>query len=289
MPDWETPLVAEPRKLQRPPAGVVPNAGHVRKSGSPEAVCSRARTLDGLDVDQHLRDPSLKQGFVTPMFDVIAPRYDEFTRKFSFGMDAGWKRELLADAAALAAAPRLALDVACGTGDLASAVAAQWPGVQVRGIDASEQMVGLARKRHGHSLPHLSFEVGDLMKLQLADGSVDLITAGYALRNTPNWRAAVGELARVLRPGGVLVTLDFYRPTWAPWRVAFLAYLRLAGDWVGWRWHGRAVVYGYIARSIATFTTSSQFSEVLVGAGFEPAKVRRHLLGGVAIHAVIRR
>jgi demethylmenaquinone methyltransferase/2-methoxy-6-polyprenyl-1,4-benzoquinol methylase len=261
----------------------------VRRRSTPSPSSGAATpSLRGLDVEGHLNDPSRKQAFVTPMFDIIAPRYDAFTRSFSFGMDAGWKRELV-DRAAAAPPPRGAvLDVACGTGDLAAAIAARRPDVRVTGVDASPRMIDHAAGRADAALPNVAFEVGDIMRLAAATASVDLVTAGYALRNVPDWRAGVAELARVLRPGGKLCTLDFYRPESALWRAAFLGYLRVAGDLYGLLWHGEPVVYGYIARSIAHFTSWQEFSRELERAGFRDVETRTHLLGGVVMHTAVR-
>lgn len=247
------------------------------------------RVLDSLNVEACLRDPARKQGFVTPMFDVIAPRYDQFTRRFSFGMDAEWKRALVRDALEGFAPGATALDVACGTGDLAFALAQARPQARVLGIDASAQMIAQARQRAAMNRgTNPLFRVADLMQLELPDDSVDLVTGGYALRNVPDWRGGLCELARVLRRGGRLVTLDFYRPRQAVWRAVYLAYLRVAGDVVGWRWHGRAVVYGYIARSIRDFVSWQDYSAALAEAGFGKVRVQTHLLGGVAIHTATR-
>ena len=98
-------------------------------------------SLRGLDVEAHLSDPSLKQRFVTPMFDLIAPRYDAFTRLFSFGLDRTWKEELLRDAVAGAPPEAVVLDLACGTGDLAFALASRIAGARVTGVDASPRMI----------------------------------------------------------------------------------------------------------------------------------------------------
>jgi demethylmenaquinone methyltransferase/2-methoxy-6-polyprenyl-1,4-benzoquinol methylase len=114
------------------------------------------------------------------------------------------------------------------------------------------------------------------------------VTAGYALRNVPDFRAALREIARVLRPAGTLLTLDFYRPETAVWRELFLAYLAASGNLVGWAWHGEGVVYGYIARSIRHFVSWQRFSDELAGAGFVVEHVRCKLLGGVAIHRARR-
>lgn len=254
--------------------------------------------LKGMPVEQYLSDPSLKQQFVTPMFDIIAPRYDAFTRVFSFGMDARWKRELLA-AVATSIAPRtVALDLACGTGDLAFAVAALAPRVHVTGIDASARMIDAANARlvtrdpatptfvEGQTAP--AFVVGDLTRLDAPDASVDTVTAGYALRNVPDARAGLVEIARVMKPGGRLYTLDFYRPEPIVWRRLFLGYLDLAGNAVGWLWHREPVIYGYIARSVDHFVSADTFSTLLRESGFVVERVSRKLFGGVALHCARR-
>ncbi|MFN8574824.1 MAG: ubiquinone/menaquinone biosynthesis methyltransferase [Gemmatimonadaceae bacterium] len=258
---------------------------HTPASSTPTA----AKVLDAMDVDEHLRDPDRKQAFVTPMFDVIAPRYDQFTRRFSFGMDRRWKSAVLTQAIAALPAGGQAVDVACGTGDLAYAMAAARPGATVTGIDLSARMIDEAERRPERpQCPNVSFAVGDLMQLQLPDASADVVTAGYALRNVPDWQGGLRELARVLRPGGCLLTLDFYRPSLAPWRALYLGYLRAAGDVVGWWWHGRPVVYGYIARSIAAFCSWQEFRAALNECGFSDVRVERYLGGGVAIHRATR-
>lgn len=238
-----------------------------------------ATDLRGMDVERCLGDPALKQRYVTAMFDIIAPRYDDFTRSFSFGMDAGWKRSLVARVVADGFAPGAALDLACGTGDLTAAIAEVVPGCTTRGLDASPEMVAAARRRHAGS--GRTFEFGDMMALPADDRSVDLVTVGYGLRNVPNHRAALAEIARVLRPGGRLAVLDFARPAIAPWRWILLAYLRLAGNWYGWRWHGDAAVYGYISRSIARFVSGGELARAVEAAGMRVRERRSHLLGGV--------
>jgi demethylmenaquinone methyltransferase/2-methoxy-6-polyprenyl-1,4-benzoquinol methylase len=246
--------------------------------------------LGALDVDAHLDNPARKQAFVTPMFDTIAPRYDAFTRWFSFGMDAAWKAEAVRTARRARPEVDQALDVACGTGDFAFAMAAAWPQAQVEALDASGAMVRAAtgRVRRASLTPRVHCAVADMMHLPLDDASIDLATAGYALRNVPDARVAVRELARVVRAGGVLVLLDFYRPRAAWWRVLFLGYLRVAGDVVGWLWHRDPVVYGYIARSIARFMSWQDMSALLDAEGFRVIDVRRHLGGGVARHVAVR-
>ncbi|MCC6928761.1 MAG: ubiquinone/menaquinone biosynthesis methyltransferase [Gemmatimonadaceae bacterium] len=245
--------------------------------------------LAALDLDEYLLDPVRKQSFVTPMFEHIAPRYDAFTRLFSFGMDATWKRELMAWFDERAPEGAMVVDVACGTGDLALSAARLRPRGSVHGIDAAQRMIARARERvSARDRERVHFSAGDLTRLPFADASVDVILGGYALRNVPRYEQALGELHRVLRPGGTLLTLDFYRPPHAPWRALFLGYLQLSGSLVAWWWHRAPVIYNYIAHSIRHFVTAEEFARAMERAGFTPGRQRDHLLGGIALHEGVR-
>ena len=255
--------------------------------------------LRDLNLARHLADPEMKPRFVTPMFDLVAPRYDDFTRLFSFGMDAAWKQSLLARALELLPEPRKALDLACGTGDLALALAALRPGVRVTGIDASTAMLALARATlarsragaaggaAGAASPGVEFREGDLASLPAPDASAELVTVGYGFRNA-ELHPSLRECARVLRPGGVLAVLDFYRPGVAVWRAAFVAYLRVAGSLIGWWWHREPVAYGYIAHSVEAYVSRDEFTRAAERAGFRLAALESHLGGGVALHLFVR-
>jgi demethylmenaquinone methyltransferase/2-methoxy-6-polyprenyl-1,4-benzoquinol methylase len=241
--------------------------------------------LRDLDLEAHLADPARKPNFVTPMFDIIAPRYDDFTRLFSFGMDRAWKDELLRRALAAAENPATVIDLACGTGDIAIELARLAPEASIVGVDASDQMLVHGNERLRQlELNSVRLTSGDMAAIPAADHSVDLITAGYAFRNGPPLSIGLAEVARVLKPGGILAVLDFYRPPSALWRAAYLAYLRAAGNLFGWWWHREPVVYGYIAASIEAWVSAEQFNESLQAAGFQVIETRSKLLGGVAIH-----
>lgn len=250
--------------------------------------------LGDLDVDAHLNDPARKQAFVTPMFDIIAPRYDAFTRLFSFGMDATWKREAVDVITRMAVGTRTALDLASGTGDIAVAIARAFDGAHVTALDASPRMIDAANARLADGArdrdvaTRVTTMVGDMCAIAVPAASMDLVTAGYGVRNVPDPTQSVREMARVLRPGGVLVTLDFYRPEFTPWRALLLWYLSVAGNAVGWWWHRDPIVYGYIARSIDHFMSWQSFSALLEREGFRVERVTRHLGGGIALHVARR-
>lgn len=249
---------------------------------------TRGRPLHGLDPERHLDDPAIRQRYVTAVFDLIAPRYDTFTRWFSFGMDGAWKREVTRLATAAATKrddrPTVIADLACGTGDLAFGLATR--GRVVVGLDVSREMLGRAATRvsstHDGS-PR--FVAGDMIALPVADASTDVVTIGYGLRNAPRFDAALDEVARVLRPGGHVVTLDFCRPANAIWRQLFLGYLAVAGNVYGWAWHREPAAYGYIRRSITRFVTPDELTAALTERGFDVYHVGRKLWGGICVHA----
>lgn len=240
----------------------------------------------------YLADPARKQELVTPLFDLIAPGYDRFTRAFSYGMDARWKRQLVGWLARDMGAERAlsVLDVACGTGDLAVATVRALPQARVHGIDVSLSMLEIARSRvDRRAQDRLSFAFGDFMKLEAESASLDVVTAGYAIRNAPDPQLALGELARVLRPGGRLYVLDFYRPAPRLWRGLYLAYLRAAGAAVGWWWHRAPAAYEYIAASIASYVSWEEFTVWLTAAGLRVDTVAPRVAGGVALISAERR
>jgi demethylmenaquinone methyltransferase/2-methoxy-6-polyprenyl-1,4-benzoquinol methylase len=131
--------------------------------------------------------------------------------------------------------------------------------------------------------------VGDLCALTADASSYDAITAGYAFRNAPSLEESLSEMHRVLRPGGWLYTLDFYRPENRVWSAVYLRYLRAAGSAVGWWWHRAPVMYAYIADSIQAWVSVTAFEKALHQQGFTPERRHRVLLGGVCLHASRRR
>jgi demethylmenaquinone methyltransferase/2-methoxy-6-polyprenyl-1,4-benzoquinol methylase len=240
--------------------------------------------LESLDLEEHLASPAIKQRYVRAMFDVIAPRYDRFTRWFSFGMDAGWKQELLALAADAAPEAPVALDLACGTGDLTVGLVGAVPSGRVIGVDVSWEMLRQAALRSSNRQRSHVWCAGDMCDLPFPNASVDLVTAGYAVRNASSWTRALDEIVRVLRPGGLALTLEFFKPANALWRRTFLLYLSLAGRLYGWMWHRVPAVYGYVGPSVAHFVTESEFARALEARGLEVVTTRPKVLGGISIH-----
>lgn len=232
-----------------------------------------------------LRDPDQKRAYVRALFDRIAHRYDRFTHWFSYGMDRGWKRELVAQLATVVPEGATVLDLACGTGDLGTAIAVRYPGTRVLGLDLSRPMLRTAKRSPGR----LELCQADMIHLPFGDASVDAVLAGYAVRNAPDGRRALSEIARVLKPGGWMITLDFYQPQNRTWRALFVGYLAAVGSLYGWTWHRSPASYGYIAESLRLFVTPRAFSTLLAEQGFGVHLVREKLWGGIAIHLARKR
>lgn len=244
-----------------------------------------AQELAQWDVNDHLDIREAKPAFVTQIFNIIAPDYDRFTRLFSFGMDVGWKGQMISSIARHVRPGMHTLDLACGTGDLTFGIARMCQPIYALGLDASSEMISMARRRpETTTVQGCTFRVGDMMGIDLPDQSVDIVTIGYGLRNVADYHQALREVSRVLKPGGSVYILDFYRPQNFLWRQLFLKYLCVAGSVVGWWWYRVPVVYGYIAKSIERYVSWQQLSRDLAEFGFDDIRAIPKLFGGVCIH-----
>ncbi|HET7696997.1 MAG TPA: ubiquinone/menaquinone biosynthesis methyltransferase [Vicinamibacterales bacterium] len=230
-----------------------------------------------------LAEPHTKAPYVRRLFHTIADRYDLITRLLSFGADRRWKLRL----AALAdlRSGTTALDLACGTGDIACELARR--GARVFGLDLTHRMLQLAQQKNEGPRP-VRFVTGDMMALPFADASFDLVTTGYGIRNVPLIEPALAEIRRVLRPGGLLLSLDFDRPANRLVRAVYLGYLTIVGSALGWVLHRDPDTYRYIPESIRRYPGSAGVSAMLARGGFSDARVVP-LLGGLMAINVARR
>lgn len=231
------------------------------------------------DLRTSFATPAAKRRYVRRLFATIADRYDLITVLLSYGGDARWKRRLV-ELAPVGPGIRAA-DLACGTGDIAFALAAR--GARVVGLDITPRMVELAKEK-GTVGDCPRFLVGDMMALPFADASVDLVTAGYGIRNVPDLDGALAEIRRVLRPGGVFLSLDFNRPANAIVRAVYLGYLTIVGSALGWALHRDPDTYRYIPESIKRYPGADAVARRLEAHGFARARYLPVLGGLMAIH-----
>jgi demethylmenaquinone methyltransferase/2-methoxy-6-polyprenyl-1,4-benzoquinol methylase len=230
--------------------------------------------------------PDTKRRYVRQLFSTIADRYDLITALLSYGQDARWKRRLVAMASVRAG--ERALDLACGTGDIAFAVAAR--GARTIGLDITLRMLQLADAKQlaAGGARRVTFLGGDMTSLPFESAAFDLVTTGYGLRNVPDLAGAIAEIARVLKPGGRLLSLDFNRPEPAAIRAVYLGYLTLVGATVGWVLHRDPDTYRYIPASIRRYPGAHGVAERLRAHGFSNVRVVPVLFGLMSLHLAER-
>jgi demethylmenaquinone methyltransferase / 2-methoxy-6-polyprenyl-1,4-benzoquinol methylase len=196
---------------------------------------------------------------VQSMFDRIAPRYDLVNRVMTFGMDTGWRRRTVSSLNL--ARGSLVLDIACGTGDLCRELAKQ--GHVPIGVDMSAGMLRAART----DAPLLQ---ADALKLPVADGSIDGITCGFALRNVVDLATMFAEMARVLRPGGRIALLEVSQPDSAFLRRGHALYFNKVVPLIGGLLSDRSA-YQYLPRSAAYLPPRDEMLRMLREQGFADA------------------
>jgi demethylmenaquinone methyltransferase/2-methoxy-6-polyprenyl-1,4-benzoquinol methylase len=227
--------------------------------------------------------PDTKSRYVRRLFSTIADRYDLITTLLSYGQDRRWKRRLVS-LAPIRPGVRV-LDLACGTGDITYALSDA--GARSVGLDITPRMVKIARgKRPSRS--QTGFLVGDMMALPFRDATFEVVTTGYGIRNVPVIAGALAEIARVLRPGGVFLSLDFNRPSNRLVRAVYLAYLTAVGSTLGLALHGDPDTYRYIPESIRRYPGAEGVCAIARAQGFADCQQVRVLGGLMAIHRAVR-
>ncbi len=217
---------------------------------------------------------------VRQFFGAIAQRYDLTNRILSGGLDVFWRKR----AARLVSRwnPTRILDLATGSGDLAAALARACPGALVIGADFSQPMLARARVK---GVAHLV--AGDGLRLPFAAETFDAVTVAFGLRNMESWPGALGEMARVLRPGGHALIMDFSMPP-PPLLWFYRPYLRYILPKLAALVTGQRAVYEYFADSIERFPSGEEMRELLQKAGLRCEAQLRVQGGIVTIYVAAR-
>jgi ubiquinone/menaquinone biosynthesis methyltransferase len=232
---------------------------------------------------QSFLNPLYKRALNASLFTLIAPRYECATMLLSAGQDSCWKQLLVDSLPPFPAA--VIVDMACGTGALTRRLRLRYPGAQLCALDLTAAMVQQARRL----LPgawRISLVQQDMGALGLAGGSVDIITAGYALRNAPHLPTAVAECARILRPGGTLGILDFSNPVNPLHRWLNSQLLLRWGQLWGLFLHRQPCIYAYIAHSLKRFPHRQGLRRLLKQHGLHEVVSMRRFFGIIEILVV---
>jgi demethylmenaquinone methyltransferase/2-methoxy-6-polyprenyl-1,4-benzoquinol methylase len=213
---------------------------------------------------------------VAGMFDDVAKHYDRTNAVLSAGNAYLWR---IATVRAVAPQPgERILDLAAGTGT--SSVALSHSGAKVIAVDFSPGMIEEGRRKH----KNIEFVQADIEKLPFGDDEFDAVTISFGLRNVNDPKQALGEMYRVLKPGGRLVICEFSKPPRALLRMGYQAYLRYVLPAVSLAVSSNAEAYNYLADSIADWPDQGQLSQWIRGAGFLRVAYRNLTSGVVALH-----
>ena len=224
-----------------------------------------------------------KKEIVREMFDDISSKYDFLNHFLSFGIDRGWRKKLVRILAAYK--PPRVLDVATGTGDLAISIAALKP-QKIVGIDISEKMLEIGRvKLVEKGLDQLiSLRRADAEKIPFSDNSFEAITVAFGVRNYENLVLGLQEMRRVLRPGGVMLILEFSHPGSFPMKQLYGIYSRFVIPVMGRVISGNSKAYTYLPESVAAFPSGKDFLEILEKTGLKNTKQLRLSMGIASIY-----
>ncbi len=220
---------------------------------------------------EHVHENTQKHEKVRAMFSAIARSYDLNNRLHSLWQDEAWRRRAVKMASVLPA--QRVLDVACGTGDLTQAFAKRSKASKVVGVDFTQPMLDIAiekkTKLHERIQSRIEYHQGDAQQLVFADASFDVVSIAFGIRNVQDPDKAFAEFARVLKPGGRLVVLEFAQPSFPPMRWFNTFYcatvMPITATWIA---GDRSGAYKYLPKSVASFSTRQEMEARFAQAGF---------------------
>jgi demethylmenaquinone methyltransferase / 2-methoxy-6-polyprenyl-1,4-benzoquinol methylase len=229
---------------------------------------------------------------VREMFSRIAPRYDLLNHLLSLRFDVIWRRRVARRFSPVLARPDArVLDLCCGTGDLALALAgAPAPSqrselARLVAVDfAHPMLVRACQKAAGNRGRPIEFLEADGLALPFADGTFDLVTTAFGFRNLANYAAGLRELRRVHAPGGSLAILEFAEPRGALFGHLFRFYFHRVLPAIGAVVSGNAQAYSYLPRSVARFPNPDELAELMQKSGFSDVAWEGWTGGIVALH-----
>ncbi len=225
-----------------------------------------------------------KKEQVAQMFNNIAFRYDFLNRFLSLGIDRGWRKKAIKQLKSLQ--PKLVLDVATGTGDVAIMTYRQLHPEKIIGIDISEGMLEFGRKKIVDLAlsPAIELQKGDSEIIEFADNYFDAVTVAFGVRNFQNLEKGLSEMLRVLKTGGKLVVLEFSKPSFAPVNAFYQFYMNVIGPSISKLFGSNKQAYQYLNDSVQAFPEGQTFLNLMNEAGFTQTYLKKLSLGICTIY-----
>ncbi|MGJ8745582.1 bifunctional demethylmenaquinone methyltransferase/2-methoxy-6-polyprenyl-1,4-benzoquinol methylase UbiE [Polaribacter sp.] len=208
-----------------------------------------------------------KKEQVAKMFDNISENYDGLNRVISLGIDVKWRKKVIKIVGKNN--PKQLLDIATGTGDLALMMAALNPD-RIVGLDISEGMLAIGKQKiaKANLSDKIEMIVGDSEEMPFKDHTFDAITVSFGVRNFANLDKGISEIARVLKPTGVLVILETSNPTKFPFKQGYKLYTNIFLPLIGKLFSKDKVAYSYLSESANSFPFGEAFNNILKKNGF---------------------
>jgi demethylmenaquinone methyltransferase / 2-methoxy-6-polyprenyl-1,4-benzoquinol methylase len=231
-----------------------------------------------------LKKDEAKVRYVKRLFSHISTDYDFMNRLMSLGRDMSWRRLLLT--AACAPGGGMLLDVGTGTGDIALESLRVDPTVHVTGVDFTEEMMQVGRKRD--STEKIDWVRADAMCLPFPDATFDAVVSGFLMRNVADVSTTLREQMRVVKPGGRVVCLDTTPSKKGIFRPVTQFYLRVVIPFLGRLLTGKGDAYRYLTKSTLNFIDAETLSVVMKNAGLENVAFKRLMFGNIALHRGVR-
>lgn len=225
-----------------------------------------------------------KEKKVHEVFESISEKYDFMNSVISFRRHKVWRRDTMRR---MDVQPgQTALDVCCGTGDWAIALAeAVGPQGRVYGLDFSRNMLKIAAEKvQALKLPQVELVHGNAMELPFADDTFDHVTIGFGLRNVPDYMQVLREMRRVARPGGKVVCLETSQPTIPVYRQFYYAYFRYIMPALGKMLARSYREYSWLQESASDFPGRDELTAMFHAAGLVDVQVRSYTGGVAAMH-----
>ena len=209
-----------------------------------------------------------KKEQVEKMFDTISENYDGLNRIISFGTDIKWRKKVLATI--IEHHPESILDIATGTGDLAIKFAEKTSATKIIGLDLSEGMLSIARKKVADTeLKYIiEFIKGDSEALPFKNNMFDAITVSFGIRNFENLEKGLSEILRVIKPNGLFIILETSVPTKFPFKQGYQFHSKIVLPLIGKLFSKDKVAYNYLSESASVFPYGEKLNNILRKIGF---------------------
>jgi demethylmenaquinone methyltransferase / 2-methoxy-6-polyprenyl-1,4-benzoquinol methylase len=237
-----------------------------------------------MTVVPYKEENSGKKQQVAQMFDNISHRYDFLNHFLSMGIDRAWRRKAIGYLKTTA--PKLILDVATGTGDFAIQALTLNPD-KVTGVDISEGMLEVGRKkiRERSLTSKIELLYGDSEKLPFPENNFDAVTVAFGVRNFEDLEKGITEIYRVLKPGGMLVVLEFSKPKAFPFKQLYNFYFTAILPRIGRMVSSDKAAYTYLPESVRAFPDGQDFIRILENIGFKATQCKELTLGISSIYS----